>query len=76
MNQNVGSTDGVLRTVAGAVAGAVSIAVLAGALSLPTVLSPVLGVIAVVMLTTATVGTCPVYSVFGVDSCSRGSNPS
>jgi hypothetical protein len=76
MNQNVGSTDGVLRTAVGAVAGAVSIAVLAGALSLPTVLSPVLGVIAVVMLTTAAVGTCPVYSVFGVDSCSRGSNPS
>jgi hypothetical protein len=76
MNQNVGSTDGVLRTAVGAVAGAVSIAVLAGALSLPTVLSPVLGVIAVVMLTTAAVGTCPVYSVFGVDSCSRGSSPS
>ncbi len=76
MNQNVGSTDGVLRTATGAVAGAVSIAVLAGALSLPTVLSPVLGVIAVVMLTTAAVGTCPVYSVFGVDSCSRGSSPS
>ncbi|MFT4880555.1 MAG: hypothetical protein ACI9CA_000176 [Natronomonas sp.] len=76
MSQNVGSTDGVLRTVVGAVAGAVSIAVLAKALSLPTVLSPVLGAIAIVMLTTAAVGTCPVYSVFGVDSCSRGSNPS
>ncbi len=76
MNQNVGSTDGVLRTVAGAVAGVVSIAVLVETLSLPTVLSPVLGAIAIVMLTTAAVGTCPVYSVFGIDSCSRGSNPS
>lgn len=71
MNQNVGSVDRTLRTTAGAVAGTVSLATLVGTLPLPAVLSPVLGVIALVMLTTATMGTCPVYSAFGVDSCSR-----
>jgi Protein of unknown function (DUF2892). len=75
MEQNVGSTDGALRTVTGAIAGTASLAILAETLSLPTVLSPVLGLVAIMMLVTATVGTCPIYSLFGVDSCSRGSNP-
>ena len=76
MDQNVGSGDQLFRTTAGATAGVASIATLAGAVSLPTVLSPVLGLVAIMMLTTATVGTCPVYSVLGVDSCSRSSSPS
>lgn len=76
MNKNVGSVDQQFRTGIGAVAGAVSIGVLAGAVPLPTVLSPVLGIVAIVMLATATVGTCPIYSMFGIDSCSRDSSPS
>ncbi|MEF8801546.1 MAG: DUF2892 domain-containing protein [Halolamina sp.] len=76
MNRNVGSADQVLRTAVGAVGGAVSIATLAGAVSLPTVLSPVLGIVAIVMLATAAVGSCPIYSLFGIDSCSRSSSPS
>lgn len=76
MNNNVGSVDQTLRTAAGAVTGVASIAILAGVGSLPTVLSPVLGVVAVMMLVTAAVGTCPVYSMLGVDSCSRSSSPS
>jgi hypothetical protein len=76
MNRNVGSVDQVLRTGVGAVTGAVSIAILAGAVPLPTVLSPVLGIVAIMMLATASMGTCPVYSIFGIDSCSRDSNPS
>ena len=75
MKQNVGSVDQTLRTAAGAVAGAASIATLAGMLSLPAIISPVLGVVALIMLTTATIGTCPVYSVLGVDSCSRNVAP-
>ncbi|WP_299267900.1 YgaP family membrane protein [Halorientalis sp.] len=73
MNSNVGSTDQALRTAVGAVAGVASIAILGQAVSLPAVLSPVLGLVAMVMLTTATVGTCPIYSMFGIDSCPRGS---
>ncbi len=76
MNRNVGSVDQALRTAAGAVAGTASIAILAGLVSLPAVLSPVLGVITLVMFATATVGTCPIYSVLGVDSCSRNSTAS
>jgi len=75
MTRNVGSRDRALRTTVGAVAGTASIATLAGAVSLPTVLSPVLGVVAIVMLVTATVGTCPIYSMLGVDSCPRDSSP-
>ncbi|CCQ37217.1 DUF2892 family protein [Natronomonas moolapensis 8.8.11] len=71
MDQNVGSMDKKLRTLTGAVAGAVSLAVLAGAVPLPTVLSPALGVVAIMMLGTALTGTCGVYSLLGVDTCSR-----
>lgn len=74
MNRNVGSGDKRLRTAVGAVAGTTSIAALAGAVSLPAVLSPVLGLVAIMMLVTATVGTCPIYSMLGVDSCPRDSS--
>jgi hypothetical protein len=76
MDKNVGSTDQIFRTAAGAVAGIASIAVLFGSVPLPAVLSPVLGIVAAVMLVTASVGTCPVYSVLGVDSCPRDSSAS
>ncbi|MFC7057259.1 YgaP family membrane protein [Halovenus salina] len=75
MNKNVGSVDQVLRTAVGAVAGVAAIAILAEAVSLPTVVSPVLGIVAIMMLATAAMGTCPIYSMFGVDSCSRTSSP-
>mgnify|MGYP002761106657 FL=1 len=76
MDQNVGSGYQLFRTAAGATAGVASIATLAGAIPLPVVLSPVLGLVAIMMLTTAVVGMCPVYSLLGVDSCSRSSSPS
>jgi hypothetical protein len=76
MAQNVGATDSQIRTVAGALAGFGSLAVLEGALSLPTVVAPVLGLVAIMMLVTARVGTCPIYSVLSVNSCSRSSSPS
>lgn len=75
MNRNVGSVDQTLRTVVGAVTGALSIAILAEVVSFPTVLAPVLGVVSIMMLATASMGTCPVYSALGVDSCSRDSRP-
>jgi hypothetical protein len=71
MDQNVGSMDKKLRTLVGAAAGVVSLAVLAGAAPLPTILSPVLGVVAIMMLGTALTGTCGLYSLLGVDTCSR-----
>ena len=76
MNRNVGSGDQALRTAVGAVAGAASIATLVGSVPVPTVLSPALGLVATATLATAAVGTCPLYSMLGIDSCSRGSSPS
>lgn len=72
VDSNISSTDQKLRVAGGAAAGALSIAVLGGA-PFPPILSPVLGVIALIMIATATVGTCPIYSALGVSSRSRSS---
>ena len=74
MAKNVGSMDRKLRTVVGAIAGVVSLAILADAVSLPEVASPVLGVVALVMLGTAATGTCGLYSLLGVDTCPADAN--
>ena len=73
MDTNVGSTDQKLRIAGGAIFGSLSIATLAGMVPLPSILSPVLGVISLIMIATATVGLCPIYSVLGVSSRSRDS---
>ncbi|QSG11708.1 DUF2892 family [Halapricum desulfuricans] len=70
MEQNVGSLDKNVRIVVGAIAGIVSLAVLGGQLDLPAVASPVLGIVAIMMLGTAATGTCGLYSVLGIDTCS------
>jgi hypothetical protein len=70
MDENVGATDRQLRTALGAVLGIASLAILAGVIALPSVLSPILGVLALVMLGTAATGTCGLYSLIGVDTCS------
>ena len=70
MTQNVGVTDKRVRTALGAVLGTVSLATLAGVLSLPGIAALVTGVAAIVMLGTAATGTCGLYSLLGVDTCS------
>lgn len=74
MANNVGSMDRKLRTVIGAVAGVLSLAILANAVSLPEVASPVLGVVALVMLGTAATGTCGLYALLGIDTCPANAN--
>jgi tetrahydromethanopterin S-methyltransferase subunit C len=69
MTQNVGATDGTIRIGLGAIAGLVSLAILAGSLSLPALASPVLGLVAVILLGTGVTGVCPLYSVLGMDTC-------
>lgn len=69
METNVGSTDKLVRIVVGAIAGIVSLGVLAGAVPLPTVLSPVLGVGALILLVTGFTGFCGLYTLLGVDTC-------
>jgi hypothetical protein len=76
MERNVGATDRQLRTALGALAGTGSIAVLAGVLGLPALVSPVLGVVALIMLGTAATGTCGLYSLVGADTCSMDADAS
>ncbi|WP_418286053.1 DUF2892 domain-containing protein [Halorubrum sp. DTA46] len=70
MNQNVGVTDKRVRTALGAVFGALSLSVLAGAVPLPSIAALVFGIAATAMLATAATGTCGLYSLIGVDTCS------
>ena len=69
METNVGATDKRVRIGLGAIAGLVSIAVLAGALPLPALAAPVLGLGAVILLVTGLTGFCGLYSVLGMDTC-------
>ena len=69
MERNVGSTDKLVRVLLGAVAGVVSLAVLANAVSLPTVLAPVLGVAAVILLVTGLTEFCGLYKLLGLNTC-------
>jgi hypothetical protein len=71
MEINVGATDKSVRTVVGALAGVLSLATLGGQLALPALASPVLGLVALVMLGTAATRSCPVYSVLGTSTCPR-----
>lgn len=74
MNENVGITDKRVRTALGAVLGTISLATLAGAVSLPGIAALVFGIAALLMLGTASMGTCPVYSLLGVDTCPVSAN--
>ncbi|MDY6774980.1 MAG: DUF2892 domain-containing protein [Halobacteria archaeon] len=70
MEQNVGKADSIVRIVIGAVAGVVSLAMLGGMVqSLPMILSPILGIVAIMMLGTAFTRSCWLYSLLGVDTC-------
>ncbi|WP_343122486.1 DUF2892 domain-containing protein [Haloquadratum walsbyi] len=62
--------DRTARVSVGALAGLVSLATLASVVSLPAVVSPVLGIISLVMLGTSMTGFCPLYTLLGVDTCS------
>jgi len=67
--QNVGATDKRVRTALGAVFGIASIGTLSGAVSLPPIAAPVLGVASLLMLGTAATGVCGLYALLGVDTC-------
>ena len=69
MNKTVGIKDAKVRTVIGALTGTVSIISLISG-SLPVVLSPLLGLISVIMLVTAYTGLCPAYSLIGFSTSS------
>ena len=69
MERNVGRADSVVRIALGAIAGVISLGILGNAVSAPTILSPVLGIVSVIMLVTGVTGRCGLYSMIGVDTC-------
>jgi hypothetical protein len=72
MEENVGDTDALVRILLGAVAGVLSLGTLTemlpSALSLPTVASPVLGVLALALLGTGFTSKCALYNALGMDT--------
>jgi len=68
MEENVGSTDGLVRIVLGAVSGLASLGILADMVPLDMIYSPVLGVVALVLLGTAFTSKCALYSALGIDT--------
>ena len=70
MQTNVGATDKRVRTALGAVAGSGAAPTSVASERLPATAGPVLGIVALAMLGTALTGTCGLYSVLGVDTCS------
>lgn len=75
MEENVGLLDQKVRIGLGAVLGLVSLLVLAQSqgmasemLPLPAVVSPVLGVVAIVLLATGYTSKCALYSALGMDT--------
>jgi hypothetical protein len=65
MTNNVGNIDRVVR-------GAAGIVLAVGAVSAGTPLTQgILGLVALIMVGTALVGFCPLYRVFGFNTCQR-----
>ncbi|MFC5279905.1 DUF2892 domain-containing protein [Halorubrum rubrum] len=70
MDKNVGAMDKRVRTAVGAALGVASLATLAGSVPLPAIAAPILGIASLAMLVTAATGTCGLYSLLGIDTCS------
>ncbi|MDH5019830.1 YgaP family membrane protein [Halobacterium rubrum] len=68
MERNVGSTDAVVRVLLGALLGVASLAILGDYVEAAAILSPVLGLVAVILLATGLTNTCGLYSVLGVST--------
>ena len=64
MTTNVGSPDKIARIVLGVVAAVVAFLVGAGS-----VLGIILFVVAAILIVTALAGFCPLYRIFGINTC-------
>lgn len=72
MEENVGNTEGLVRIALGAVAGLLSLGILAdvlpSSLTLPEIASPILGVVALALLATGYTSKCALYNALGMDT--------
>ncbi|WP_314930249.1 DUF2892 domain-containing protein [Corynebacterium argentoratense] len=64
MKKNENNTDRIVRGVV-AVAGAIGAVLTSGVLSI------ILWVVAAIMAVTAVAGFCPLYTLFGINTCKR-----
>ncbi|MBC5793338.1 MAG: DUF2892 domain-containing protein [Nanohaloarchaea archaeon] len=75
MEENVGDTDSLVRIVVGAVAGLLSLGILADVLpasmNLPEIASPILGIIAIALLATGFTSKCGLYSALGINTSEK-----
>ncbi|MBV2361054.1 DUF2892 domain-containing protein [Thalassococcus sp. CAU 1522] len=63
LKKNVGTTDRTIRAIVGIVLLALAFTSLSGTLAW------IAGIIGVVMLGTAALGTCPPYALLGINTC-------
>ena len=63
MPKNMGSTDRIIRSVVGVVLLILALTSLGGALAW------IAGIVGVVMLATAAMGSCPPYALLGINTC-------
>ena len=68
MKKTVGDTDKLVRIILGAVAGLASIGILVDMVPGPELASPVLGLVAIILLVTAFTGMCPIFSALGIST--------
>ena len=72
MEENVGEYDKIARIAVGAILGLVSLGILAGVtdqfVEIPEIVSPVLGVLSIVLLATGFMGKCYFYDLVGMDT--------
>ncbi len=70
MAQNVGQMDRLARIGLGAAAGITSLGLLGNIVPGPVALSPVLGIIAIMLVGTGLTGFCGLYAALGMNTCS------
>lgn len=68
MNNNIGNADRIIRTSFGALAGILALFGLFYA-EIPTVIAPILGLVSLMLLSTAYMKFCGLYKIFGYDTC-------
>lgn len=66
LKKNVGSTDRTIRAIAGVLLLILAFAMLSGTWAW------IAGIVGVVMLGTAALGTCPPYALLGINTCKTG----
>lgn len=73
MEANIGSTDRIVRLVAGVVLAAVALAGFGNVVELGATVGVVLLVAGAILVGTSLTRMCPIYRVLGVDTCRTGS---